>query len=99
MCARRGTGRTTLIRSVTVTILHLNLVTPNFGIQEETFFDEKTREVFPGTPEIRKGYIYSNDKPGFGIDIDEKAAARYPYTRDFEDRGNDRMLDGTIVRP
>jgi len=79
--------------------LHLNLVTPNFGIQEETFFDEKTREVFPGTPEIRKGYIYSNDKPGFGIDIDEKAATRYPYTKDFEDRGNDRMLDGTIVRP
>jgi mannonate dehydratase len=79
--------------------LHLNLVTPNFGIQEETFFDEKTREVFPGTPEIRKGYIYSNDRPGFGIDIDEKAAARYPYTKDFEDRGNDRMLDGTIVRP
>ena len=79
--------------------LHLNLVTPNFGIQEETLFDEKTREVFPGTPEIRKGYMYSNDKPGFGIDIDEKAAARYPYTKDFEDRGNDRMLDGTIVRP
>ena len=79
--------------------LHLNLVTPNFGIQEETFFDEKTREVFPGTPEIRKGYIYANDKPGLGIDVDEKAAARYPYTQDFEDRGNDRMLDGTIVRP
>ena len=79
--------------------LHLNLVTPNFGIQEETFFDEKTREVFPGAPDIRKGYIYSNDKPGFGIDIDEKAAARYPYTKDFEERGNDRMLDGTIVRP
>jgi mannonate dehydratase len=79
--------------------LHLNLVTPNFGIQEETFFDEKTREVFPGTPEIRKGYIYSNDQPGFGIDIDEKAAAKYPYKTDFEGRGNDRMLDGTIVRP
>ena len=79
--------------------LHLNLVTPNFGIQEETFFDEKTREVFPGTPEIRKGYIYSNDQPGFGIDIDEKAAAKYPYKTDFQDRGNDRMLDGTIVRP
>jgi mannonate dehydratase len=79
--------------------LHLNLATPNFGIQEETFFDEKTREVFPGTPEIRKGYMYCNEKPGLGIDIDEKAAARYPYTRDFEDRGNDRLLDGTIVRP
>jgi len=79
--------------------LHVNLVTPNFGIQEETFFDDATREVFPGTPEIRKGYIYSNDKPGLGIDIDEKAAAKYPYKTDFEGRGNDRMLDGTIVRP
>jgi mannonate dehydratase len=79
--------------------LHLDLATPNFGIQEETFFDDATREVFPGTPEIRKGYIYSNDQPGFGIDIDEKAAAKYPYKTDFEGRGNDRMLDGTIVRP
>jgi mannonate dehydratase len=79
--------------------LHLDLVTPNFGIQEETFFDEKTREVFPGTPDIRKGYMYANDQPGFGIDIDEKAAAKYPYKTDFEGRGNDRMLDGTIVRP
>jgi mannonate dehydratase len=79
--------------------LHLDLATPNFGIQEETFFDDATREVFPGTPAIRKGYIYSNDQPGFGIDIDEKAAAKYPYKTDFESRGNDRMLDGTIVRP
>jgi hypothetical protein len=79
--------------------LHLDLVTPNFGIQEETFFDEKTGEVFPGTPEIRKGYMYANDQPGFGIDIDEKAAAKYPYKTDFEGRGNDRLLDGTIVRP
>jgi mannonate dehydratase len=79
--------------------VHLDLTTPNFGIQEETFFDEKTREVFPGTPEIRKGYMYANDEPGFGIDIDEKAAAKYPYKTDFEGRGNDRMLDGTIVRP
>ena len=79
--------------------LHLDLATPNFGIQEETFFDEKTREVFPGTPEIRKGYMYANDQPGWGIDIDEKAAAKYPYKTPFETRGNDRMLDGTIVRP
>ncbi len=79
--------------------LHLDLATPNFGIQEETFFDEKTREVFPGTPEIRKGYMYANDQPGWGIDIDERAAAKYPYKTPFETRGNDRMLDGTIVRP
>jgi mannonate dehydratase len=79
--------------------LHLDLVTPNFGIQEETVFPEKTQEVLPGCPIIKKGYMYSNDKPGLGIDIDEAAAAKYPYQRDFETRGNDRMLDGTIVRP
>ena len=61
--------------------LHLNLVTPNFGIQEETFFDEKTREVFPGTPEIRKGYIYCNEKPGFGIDIDRRRQHVIPTPR------------------
>jgi mannonate dehydratase len=43
--------------------------------------------------------MYANDQPGFGIDIDEKAAAKYPYKTDFEGRGNDRLLDGTIVRP
>src|SRR5580704_7575131 len=79
--------------------LHLDLVTPNFGIQEETVFPEKTQEVLPGCPIIKRGYMYSNDKPGLGIDIDEVAAAKYPYRHDFETRGNDRMLDGTIVRP
>jgi hypothetical protein len=43
--------------------------------------------------------MYANDQPGFGIDIDEKAVAKYPYKTDFEGRGNDRLLDGTIVRP
>jgi mannonate dehydratase len=79
--------------------VHLDLASPNFGIQEETFFDEQTREVFPGCPEIKGGYMYCNDKPGWGIDIDEKAAAKYPYKVPFETRGNDRYLDGGIVRP
>jgi mannonate dehydratase len=79
--------------------VHLDLASPNFGIQEETFFDDATREVFPGCPDIKGGYMFANDKPGFGIDIDEKAAARYPYKVPFETRGNDRYLDGGIVRP
>ena len=36
------------------------------------------KEVFPGTPELRGGYLYANEKPGLGIDIDEKLAAKYP---------------------
>jgi mannonate dehydratase len=78
--------------------MHLDLVAPNFGIQEETVFSDKAREVFPGDPEIRGGYMYSNDKPGLGIDIDEAAAAKYPCNVSFETRGKDRLLNETIVR-
>ena len=79
--------------------VHLDLTSPNFGIQEETFFTDRTRDVFPGCPEIKGGFMFANDKPGFGIDIDEKAAEKYPYKVPYESRGNDRYLDGGIVRP
>ena len=79
--------------------LHLDLASPNFGIQEETVFSDKVREVFPGAPDIRNGYMYTNDKPGWGMDIDEAAAAKYPYKVAFEGRGNQRFLDGGISRP
>jgi mannonate dehydratase len=79
--------------------LHLDLTIPNFGIQEENKFSAALRDVFPGTPEIAKGYLYANDRPGLGIDIDEKVAAKFPYKGPGDSRGNDRRLDGTIVRP
>lgn len=79
--------------------MHLDLASYNFGIQEENRFPDAVREVFPGAPEISGGYMYSNDKPGLGVDIDEKAAARHPYKGNGGSRGNDRRMDGTIVRP
>lgn len=79
--------------------LHLDLATYNFGIQEQHMFGPKTREVFPGAPEIRGGCMYSNDLAGLGVDLDEKAAAKFPYKTPGGSRGNDRRLDGTIVRP
>lgn len=79
--------------------MHLDLAISNFGIQEENKFSEAVREVFPGTPEIEGGYMYSNDRPGLGIDIDERAAAKFPYKSNGASRGNDRRMDGTIVRP
>jgi mannonate dehydratase len=79
--------------------LHLDLAIANFGIQEENKFSDLLRDVFPGTPEISKGYLYANDKPGLGIDIDETVAAKYPYKGPGDSRGNDRRMDGTIVRP
>ena len=60
--------------------LHLDLWAPNFGIQEWCRFNELVYEMFPGLPEVRNGYMYPNDKPGLGIDIDEELAAKYPAT-------------------
>ncbi len=79
--------------------MHLDLTAHNFGIQEQNEFSDTVRAVFPGAPEIRGGYMYANDKPGLGIDIDENLAAKFPYKAKGGSRGNDRRLDGTIVRP
>jgi mannonate dehydratase len=81
--------------------VHLDLATPNFGIQEWTAPGEALREVFPGTPEVRDGMAYPAPGPGFGIDIDEARAARYPFP-DRELNGSwppVRRWDGSIVRP
>jgi mannonate dehydratase len=43
--------------------------------------------------------LYANDKPGWGIDIDEKVAAKYPHKDAGHSRGNDRRMDGSIIRP
>ena len=79
--------------------MHIDLSSYNFGIQEQNLFSATVREVFPGAPEISGGYMYANDRPGLGVDIDEKAAARFPYKGVGGSRGNDRLMDGTIVRP
>jgi mannonate dehydratase len=81
--------------------LQLDLSVPNFGIQEAYLFPERTREVFPGCPEIRDGMMWSNEQPGLGIDIYEEAAAEYPFP-DHPLNGAwppVRQLDGTVIRP
>ena len=79
--------------------LHLDLSSSNFGSQEENPFSDTLREIFPGTPEIKRGYMYAKVQPGLGIDIDERVATRFPFTTPGRNRGTDRRLDGTIVRP
>lgn len=81
--------------------LHLDLAVPNFGIQEGYLFPERTRQVFPGTPEIRDGMLWANDRPGLGVDLDEAAAARSPFP-DHPLNGAwpaVRLWDGTVQRP
>ena len=79
--------------------LHLDLWAPNFGIQEWCRFPEIVYEMFPGTPEVRKGYMYPNDKPGLGIEIDEDLARKYPCTDEIIQWTQTRLPDGTPARP
>ncbi|MBI4474480.1 MAG: starvation-sensing protein RspA [Acidobacteria bacterium] len=82
--------------------LALELASYNFGIHEGYVFPPETREVFPGCPETRNGYMYASEAPGCGIDIDEKLAAKFPFPegRTFDHSwGTTRRRDGTVIRP
>jgi mannonate dehydratase len=79
--------------------LHLDVWAPNFGIQEWCRFPAHVYEMFPGLPEVRNGYMYPNDKPGLGIDIDEKLAAKYPCRDEVEWWTQTRLPDGGPTRP
>lgn len=79
--------------------VHLDLSSPNFGVQEWAGISEPLLEVFPGTPELRGGYVYANEKPGLGIDIDEEKAKKYPPHTILPEWTLARLPDGTPVRP
>jgi mannonate dehydratase len=79
--------------------LHLDVWAPNFGIQEWYRPSELEYEMFPGLPELRNGYLYPNDQPGLGIDIDEEMAAKYPCEDEIEFWTQTRWPDGSPARP
>jgi mannonate dehydratase len=82
--------------------VHLDLAVPNFGIQEAREFSQAEQDVFPGCPTLKDGYYWVNDKPGLGIDLDEKLAAKFPIKDDppFDySWGNLRNRDGTVTKP
>ncbi len=79
--------------------LHLDLWAPNFGIQEWCRFNELVYEIFPGTPQVRNGYMYPNEEPGLGIDVDEQLAAEHPCTDTIERWTQTRLPDGSPARP
>jgi mannonate dehydratase len=79
--------------------LHLDLWAPNFGIQEWARFDNLVYDMFPGLPVVKNGYMYPNDKPGLGIDLDENLAAKYPCTDEVDEWTQTRLPDGGPARP
>ncbi len=86
--------------------LALDLACYNFGIQEFNGFSDRIKEVFPGCPRVEPPYMYANEAPGYGVEVDEKAAARFPYgnPNELQERrnlnggwGERRLPDGTVI--
>jgi len=57
---------------------------------------------FGGPPSIdsRHGYLWVSEKPGWGIEIDEKEAAKSPFTAGPLNGGwgEIRQRDGTVIK-
>ncbi|KAB8170942.1 mandelate racemase [Streptomyces sp. 3MP-14] len=79
----------------------LDISSPAFGVQEAARFTDATLEVFPGARVPERGGLRPSERPGLGVDFDERAAARYPVT---EPLTHDRWAllragDGSVARP
>ena len=79
---------------------HIDFAVWNFGIQESVNFSDRIQEIFPGAPYVKDGYMYVNEAPGLGVDINEKVAAKYPIPDvQLNNWTQLRKKDGTIIRP
>jgi mannonate dehydratase len=87
-------GATDLSPVCMAAALQVDVSIPNFGIQEYMRHTPATDEVFPHAYHFRDGYLHPGGEPGLGVDIDEEAAARYPYRRAY--LPVNRLEDGTV---
>ena len=87
-------GATDLSPVCMAAALHVDLSIPNFGVQEHMHHTEETDAVFPHAYRYSGGMMHPGDAPGLGVDIDEAAAARFPYKRAF--LPVNRLEDGTM---
>ncbi len=82
--------------------MHLDMALYSFGIQEENHFRPEELDAFPGHAVLDGGYLYPNDNPGLGIDIDEDKAAALlgdDLRHHYWTWPGAFMADGTAVRP
>jgi mannonate dehydratase len=92
--------------------IHIDLAARNFGVQEWSGTEPPNvvlqklagprnalLDVFPGLPEFRNGYVYANDKPGLGVELNETEAVKYPCRNDVTTWTQTRLLDGSLQTP
>ena len=87
-------GATDLSPVAMAAALHFDISINNFGIQEYMRHTSETDEVFPHAYSFDGGHLYPGDKPGLGVDYDEKLAGKFPYERAY--LPVNRKLDGTM---
>lgn len=67
--------------------VHFALATPNWLIQEMITNDVPWRDEVVDAPlQVRDGYVYPPKRPGLGVEINERAAAKYPFKPEAEQR-------------
>lgn len=74
--------------------MHLGLAIHNFGIQEYMKHGAKTDEVFRQSFTFEGGMLHPGEQPGIGVELDERAAAAYPYAQAY--LPYNRLADGTV---
>ena len=82
----------------TLASLHVDFSTPNFAIQEITHRgnEQYWKDLFYGGGiAYEKGFALPPDRPGLGVDLDEKVAAKRPYQP--HTRQQLRFPDGSIA--
>jgi len=79
-----------------MTNLTLDLTNENFGIHEHFGYPPLVQDIFAGHLEIKDGYAWVSEKPGWGIEVDEALAAKHPIR---DERPNEfRTPDGSVIQ-
>jgi galactonate dehydratase len=78
--------------------LHFALSTPNFLIQEDMLADVPWRwEVVRHELKTENGYWLPCEAPGLGVEVDEAAAAKFPFQQEVIHATTVRARDGAIL--
>ncbi|HXX21315.1 MAG TPA: enolase C-terminal domain-like protein [Candidatus Acidoferrum sp.] len=78
-----------------MTNLTLDLTNNNFGIHEHFDYPPIVQDIFHGYAEIKDGYAWISEKPGWGIEVDEALAAKHPITDEHPNEM--RTPDGSVI--
>ena len=78
--------------------LHFDLSTPNFLIQEDMLTDVPWRwDVVQHSLETHEGYWLKTEKPGLGVEVNEKEAAKHPFQQEIMLPTTIRAADGAVL--